>query len=170
MFHSCMITLSKFTPSKKKNSKYSSTKLKSPRCSRKKMIPIMYNTCYGGFSLSEAAITEYNRRKSPDTPRLDAMGRDIDRTDPLMIQIFREIGKQANGMCADIRLDHIPPQYKNNYYIQEYDGTETVRIDYKGYLLDEIQKIMRDPSISSEDKVSRMDLLDWSIVDSDFME
>ena len=133
------------------------------------MIPIMYNTCYGGFSLSEAAITEYNRRKSPDRPKLNAMGMHIDRTDPLLIQIIREMGKQANGMC-DIRLDHIPPQYKNNYYIQEYDGTETVQIDYKGYLLDEIQKIIHDSSISAEDKVSRMDLLDWSIVDSDFME
>ena len=170
MFHSCMITLSNFTPSKKKSSKYSSTKLNSPRCSRKKMIPVMYNTCYGGFSLSEAAITEYNRRKSPNTPKLNAMGMHIDRTDPLMIQIIREMGKQANGMCSDIRLDHIPPQYKNNYYIQEYDGTETVQIDYKGYLLDEIQKIIHDSSISAEDKVSRMDLLDWSIVDSDFME
>ena len=134
------------------------------------MIPIMYNTCYGGFSLSEATITEYNRRKSPDTPKLNAMGLHIDRTDPLMIQIIWEMGKQANGMCSDIHLDHIPPQYKNNYYIQEYDGTETVRIDYKGYLLDEIQKIIHDSSISSEDKVSRMDLLDWSIIDSDFME
>jgi len=115
--------------------------------------------------LSDEAVTEYNRRKTPDRPRVKSMGSDIDRADPLMVQIVKEMGKRANGNFSDIRLDHIQPQYKNNYYIQEYDGSESVQVDYKGYLLTEIQKILRDPSISPDDKVSRITLLDWSIAD-----
>ena len=129
------------------------------------MIPVMYNTCYGGFTLSDAAVHEYNMRKGLEVKRLTGMGMEIHRADPLMVQIVQELGAKANGLCSDIRLDHIHAKYKDHFSISEYDGCETVVIDYKGYLLSEINKILQNDFISPEVKISQITSLDWSITD-----
>jgi hypothetical protein len=48
-----------------------------------------------------------------------------DRTDPIWIQVFEDLGEKANGTHAKIALVEIPDNVK--WEITEYDGMETVR-------------------------------------------
>ena len=50
--------------------------------------------------------------------------RDVPRTDPLLIQIVKELGKEANGRCADLKIIEIPDDI--SYEIEEYDGMEWI--------------------------------------------
>lgn len=113
----------------------------------------MYNTCYGGFSLSQAAIDEYKRR-CPDgkNPRMYQM----DRDDQVMVQIIKEMGKMANGKFSDIRLQSIPVEYREHYKIDEYDGLESVVIDHNAFQVAAIKSLVRDRTLSKADKLARI--------------
>jgi hypothetical protein len=50
--------------------------------------------------------------------------RDIERNDPILIQVVGELGKDANGECADLQIVEIPDGVK--WTIEEYDGKEWV--------------------------------------------
>jgi hypothetical protein len=88
-------------------------------------IYIMYNTCYGGFTLSDAAIDKYKRR-CPDgkNPRLF----ELDRDDQVMAQIVKELGSAANGQFSNIKLQRIPVEYRDFYTIHEFDGRRRRRL------------------------------------------
>jgi hypothetical protein len=113
----------------------------------------MYNTCYGGFSLSQAAIDEYKRR-CPDgkNPRMYQM----DRDDQVMVQIIKEMGRMANGQFSDIRLQSIPVEYREHYKIEEYDGLESVVIDHNAFQVAAIKSLVRDRTLSKADKLARI--------------
>lgn len=80
---------------------------------------IVINVCYGGFGLSERAIEQ-----------LKKLGverdyyRDIERNNPLLIQTVEHLGKEANGVCAELKIIEIPDGVE--WYIEEYDGMEWV--------------------------------------------
>ena len=113
----------------------------------------MYNTCYGGFSFSRAAKDEY-RKKCPEKEEDDCW--DIDRHDPVMVQIVKELGTRANGLCSEIQLKKIPLEYLHHYKIREYDGLERVVIDHNAYKVDKAKAILRDPSLTKSDKLTRV--------------
>jgi len=116
-------------------------------------IYIMYNTCYGGFRPSDAAIEEYKRR-SPDgkNPRLF----ELDRDDQVMAQIVKEMGSAANGQFSDIKLQRIPVEYRDFYTIHEYDGLETVLLNHNVYQLEAIKSLVKDRTLSKTDKLARI--------------
>jgi len=124
-------------------------KINTPRM----RLGVMYNACHGGFSFSQAAIDEYNRRKDPSTPVLDVHTHCVDRSDPLMIDICSEMGYDANGLYANIQVDYIPLQYKDHFIITEYDGYESVNIDYNGYMLDQIKNVLNNESATNDHKI-----------------
>jgi hypothetical protein len=104
---------------------------------------IMFNACYGGFSVSKEAIQCY----------LDSNGyvfcpyhicRGLERTDPSMIEIVKQLGARANGKCADIKIQSVPIKYKDYVEVGEYDGYESVCINFDKYKLGTIQKILHD--------------------------
>jgi hypothetical protein len=134
------------------------------------MSKIVYNACYGGFSLSDAAIMryaeikgitlypsvgefgfthyylcapdEYERILAEESAKPIAPGRyaqsnamcfsdrDIDRDDPVLVQVVEELGTGANGRCADLCIAELSAG--TLYRIDEYDGMESVmtRDDY----------------------------------------
>lgn len=50
--------------------------------------------------------------------------RDIERADPVLVQVVEELGQEASGQFAELRITEIPTGTK--YRIDEYDGKECV--------------------------------------------
>jgi hypothetical protein len=49
---------------------------------------------------------------------------DIDRADPLLVQVVEELGAAAADQFAELRIAEVPDDVK--WYIDEYDGQEWV--------------------------------------------
>lgn len=85
---------------------------------------VVYNACFGGFSLSKKAIdwlaergVEYVQYQTP-----------LERHHPLLVQCVEELGAGhrtgASGNCASLRICEVPDGAP--YEIDEYDGYERV--------------------------------------------
>jgi len=46
----------------------------------------------------------------------------VDRHDPVLVQVVEELGDKANGMCAELAIGEVYDSYR----IDEYDGYESV--------------------------------------------
>jgi hypothetical protein len=79
------------------------------------MTKIVFNSCIGAFGLSEAAWQRYVALGG-NAANQSA----IERTDPFLIQVVEELGKDANGPSADLLVAEIPTGVK--YRIDETDG------------------------------------------------
>ncbi len=127
------------------------------------MTKVVYNACYGGFSLSREACERYwelkgkkvwiednkygkftvwvvppeERVKSKDWSSMTHderiaynkkhseqtwYNREVDRHDPILIQVVEELGSKANGECAKLAIAEVSGPYR----IDEYDGLESV--------------------------------------------
>jgi hypothetical protein len=96
------------------------------------MTKIVYNACFGGFCLSDAAITRYADLtglavetdewglNTPDGWTIY----DVPRTDPYLIQVIEELGPGAAGLHCTLTIVDLPPGTR--YYIHKYDGFETI--------------------------------------------
>ena len=112
------------------------------------MTKVAYNGCFGGFSLSRAAILrareisgdpkwggahikgdvwDDGKPVDQDYGHID----DVPRHDPVLIQVIEELGEMANGSCASLCIENVPEG--TQYRIDEYDGNERVmtRDDYE---------------------------------------
>jgi len=58
-------------------------------------------------------------------------GRELHRTDPLLIQVIEELGEQADGTCAKLKIVEIPDGV--DYVIDEYDGNETIHEKHRSW-------------------------------------
>jgi len=128
------------------------------------MAKIVYNACYGGFSLSDEAIMryaeikgiklyssvskfgithyylcppeEYDRILAEENSKPVGSGRyaqsnelyfsdrDIERNDPVLVQVVEELGDKASGPHAKLRIAEVSAG--TLYRIDEYDGNESV--------------------------------------------
>ena len=112
------------------------------------MTKIAYNSCYGGFNLSRAAIIRARelsgnpvwgdcvlKGEKYDDGSIATMDYghlyDIPRTDPILISVIEELGQDANGDFANLAIQELPTGTR--YRIADYDGNETVMTpdDYK---------------------------------------
>ena len=115
------------------------------------MTKIVYNGCFGGFGLSQAAVRRYleikgipfAEEKVETTSFRDirfrigtsVMGEDEyfydfsieDRTDPILVQVVEELGDAANGYCADLCIRELAPGTR--YILREYDGSEWIETE-----------------------------------------
>jgi len=82
---------------------------------------IVINTVHGGFGLSKQAIEMFKKRAGVTDPVYDST---IARDDPLLVAIVRELGADANGNYADLKIVEVP--YGVDWTVEEYDGTEWV--------------------------------------------
>ena len=83
------------------------------------MTKIVYNACFGGFGLSETAWERYRELGGQETSRYD-----INRADPVLVQVVEELGEEANTRFSELRIRDLPEGTK--YRIDEYDGNESV--------------------------------------------
>ena len=90
------------------------------------MTKIVYNACYGGFGLSEKAINRYWELKGEKGPEYWYTG-DLDRTDPILVQVVEELGEEADTLFSDLRIEELEPGTR--YRIDDYDGFETVEVE-----------------------------------------
>ena len=109
------------------------------------MTKVVYNSCFGGFGLSKAAVLRYAELSGFTLERVpssfsadsdpDMFGtwqrdgqhwseNDISRTDPILVQVVEELGAAAGDHYANLQIREIPPGTK--YRIDEYDGNEAV--------------------------------------------
>lgn len=61
--------------------------------------------------------------------KYDLETRPEDRTDPQLIQVIEELGKKANGRCAELKIVEIPDNVQ--WHIHDYDGYEHVAEDHR---------------------------------------
>jgi hypothetical protein len=113
------------------------------------MTKVVYNACYGGFSLSVSAVKRA-REISGDPKWGDAtlpgemfddgsgpakdhgrgdkaavhLGYDFPRTDPVLVQVVEEMGEDASSDLSHLKIQTVPDGTR--YRIDEYDGFERV--------------------------------------------
>lgn len=111
---------------------------------------IVINRCYGGYGLSSVAIkkyldiknipyyvnsasdyldTEYVYLKEDNSIFTDS---DLERDDPVLIQVVKELENSANDDYSRLQVVKIPSKLK--YKIIEYDGYESVTEDFKTFV------------------------------------
>ena len=84
---------------------------------------IVINTKHGGFCLSEQASRLFAQRTGITYDHAWAHNL-IARDDPVLVAIVRELGADANGNYADLKIVEVP--YGVEWQIEEYDGVEWV--------------------------------------------
>lgn len=85
------------------------------------MTKIVINGCYGGFSLSEEAVT-WLKNKYPESEWEAYM--DYCRHDPRLVEVVEALEGPAGGRFAELGVVDIGDEQK--YRICEYDGLEWV--------------------------------------------
>ena len=107
---------------------------------------VVYNDCYGGYSLSAKAIDwlsehgsertkkfivkkrlEANEKTINDSTKIfyvmDAVRSFLKRHDPDLVAVVEALDKEVNGTFSNLAFEEIDGDM---YYIDEYDGKETV--------------------------------------------
>lgn len=106
------------------------------------MTKIVYNDCFGGFGLSKKAVERYFQLKGWGLVVVkydcgwpcyyrdngdDFYPRDLERDDPILVQVVEELGSEANGDFSELAIRELPAGTR--YRIDEYDGSESVITD-----------------------------------------
>ena len=113
---------------------------------------VVYNSIFGGFGLSKEGLAEYNRLTSNNVQHAEA----IESDDPVLIHLVETMGDAMNTECSRLKIKEFPMKYKGFLKWTDYDGRETVQIDYERYLLSAIHSAIDDSSISSDEKITRI--------------
>lgn len=97
---------------------------------------MVINDCFGGFSLSDKAQRLLAERKGLELEQqgsflvvagtYDAIHRILPRNDPDMIAVVRELGTEANGPSADLKIVTI----SIDPGIESFDGKESVELSW----------------------------------------
>jgi hypothetical protein len=105
---------------------------------------VVISTCYGGFSLSDEAVLLYaekagiklypRERNIRETdfytvPPEYFSDRDIERDDPNLVEVVKELGNKANGEYASLSVINIPDDV--DWTIEEYDGSEWISEEHR---------------------------------------
>ena len=76
-------------------------------------------------NLAESVNTPEDLFNLPSTDCFVLSDYDLDRTDPLLIEIVEKLGKtKASGDCAELIIEEVPKG--SLYRIDEYDGNESI--------------------------------------------
>ena len=110
---------------------------------------IVINKCYGGFRLSKEAVLLYGKKKGlniivEQDKVIEAINHyylnekkdgnyfheeDIQRNDPILVEVVNELGEKADGFCSELKIVEIPDDVE--WIIEEYDGKEWIAEDHR---------------------------------------
>lgn len=87
---------------------------------------IVKNVCYGGFGLSDLALSRLSEITGKSKPECieDYEYEDSNRSAPELVQVVEELGKKANDCFSDLVVVEIPDGV--DWVIDDYDGIETI--------------------------------------------
>ena len=89
------------------------------------MVRVVYNASYGGFGLKHKAEDRYWEIKGQPKPQ-HWYDTDLCRHDPALLQVIDEMGlEEVTADYAELAITELP--HGTKYFIDEYDGMETVR-------------------------------------------
>lgn len=84
---------------------------------------IVINPSFGGYSLSDEIVSEYNRATGSNYEPCDAEY-EIPRDDPTLVAIVESLGDKASRGHGALRIVEIPEDV--DWIVTGYDGTEWV--------------------------------------------
>lgn len=113
-----------------------------------KLYPYTHKRLHGNLDLNhiipvinvEQAEREFyvGYSKTPivkETPSAEAQdgfyARDLDRSDPILIQVVEQLGEKANGKYSSLKIVEIPDGVE--YEIDEYDGSESIHEKHRSW-------------------------------------
>lgn len=82
---------------------------------------VVINICYGGFDLSDLALTALATRKGVNMDDIDPFS--IPRHDADLVAVVEEMGRASWGPFARLSVASVAG---NRYRIKEYDGLESI--------------------------------------------
>jgi len=103
---------------------------------------VVINDCYGGFGLSDKADSIMDER-SPFYKEHGWLF--IDRSDPILVSVVEELGREADGFASELRIVDIPDGLE--YMIQEYDGMENL-LTYVSVSMEELKSGLSEEKLS----------------------
>jgi hypothetical protein len=130
-------------------------------------IEILYNNCYGGWNISKKAIELYKLRNNNVQDSDNTLDSELDfyyqRNDPILIQIYKELGHEFDDKYSKTKLKKINKKYENYFYIDEYDGAECVKINYTKYKLDNLYNRMKEILQSNDNNQTKINEIEQFI-------
>ncbi len=97
------------------------------------VMKIIYNDCYGSFCFSADFLAEYKARTGATIRAyIDTLpGPHSVRCDPAAVALLEERGTEwSSGPGAYLSVYKLPTIFKDCWEIDEYDGNETVRVNF----------------------------------------
>ena len=86
---------------------------------------MVINRRYGGFGISREARELYNKYYLEIYNKTgDYHDYDVDRTDPILVRVVEELGEQADGGFAKLKVIEVPDDIE--WTINDNDGIEWV--------------------------------------------
>lgn len=98
------------------------------------MKEIVLNGCYGGFRLPDKVMDRYHELGGKEK-----WGWEVDRCDPILIQILKEFGIEDGELtddCTELYIQEFDDRY--NYRIEDYDGIESLHLKIREDVLREL--------------------------------
>ncbi len=102
--------------------------------------------------MSKEGLAEYNRVSSQTVKGYYC----IERDDPILIHLVETMGAEINDDSSRLKIKEFPIKYKLFLKWTEYDGLETVCIDYEQYLISNIRDVKDDTNLSFDEKIERI--------------
>lgn len=112
---------------------------------------VVYNARHGGFGLSKEGLDAYNQLSSEHVIDDEL----IERDDPILIHLVETMPHTIHDKNSRLKIKEFPMKYKSFLSWYDYDGKETVSIDYDEYLIYSIQHVIHT-QLSSDEKIARI--------------
>jgi hypothetical protein len=125
------------------------------------MIKIVYNDEHGGFKLNEYGLELFERNKKHTGQNFW----DLDARMDVLVHLVERYGQDIAGQNSHLAIAQFPIEYKDCLQLYEYDGQETIVIDYNKYTLDRIKSIVHEnDDMNANEKLMRIiDIINESL-------